>query len=442
MAERSRKLVPWGYYAVPHLKKHKRDAGKNAASAKPGVFVGYADHKGFSACQILDTKTRCISVVPYEQVTFHRDCFPYLNPSGQDWPQLEITEIPDELTSIEGSEVMCSPELEPYVMGNVRTRARVAAAETAARADRDKAQVEEERAAIQAVDAARSAPVVDSAQQIAREREALDQLADCQAGCVFLDEEEPVKKVNTGKQLLALVDNKYILFCGHAKTGDKNAKDILPDPLTWDEATNSPDWKDWIEVSRAERRNLKKHCVYRVLSKDKVLDLLRQGVRIHTCRNVLKKKIDEHCKPYQHKSRASFQGFTEIERFDFHETFAAVASSTVVHLVISLAVGLKLRLHQLNVVGAYLYAPLAADLYMWAPDGIRKFKDECWQLLSHLYCEKAAGAAWKKLFRDLLIEFGFKAVNLDETLFVMHNEKKAGQLIIVEPVPGPSSRCP
>eukprot|EP00961_Rhodomonas_salina_P040121 539259-Rhodomonas_salina.1 len=116
-----RKLVPWGCYAVPHLKKHKHDAGKNAASAKPGVFVGYGtDHKGFSACQILDTKTRHISFVPYEQ--------------------LEITEIPDELTSIVGGELMCRPELEPYVMGNVLTRARVAAAKTAAQADRDKAQ--------------------------------------------------------------------------------------------------------------------------------------------------------------------------------------------------------------------------------------------------------------------------------------------------------------
>eukprot|EP00961_Rhodomonas_salina_P078709 1058563-Rhodomonas_salina.1 len=43
---------------------------------------------------------------------------------------------------------------------------------------------------------------------------------------------------------------------------------ILPDPRTWDEAMNSPDWKDWIEASHAERRNLKKHGVYSVLSKD------------------------------------------------------------------------------------------------------------------------------------------------------------------------------
>eukprot|EP00961_Rhodomonas_salina_P278627 3764232-Rhodomonas_salina.1 len=110
------KLAPWGCYAVPHLKPKQRKPGKDAAKVRPGIFIWYAEHKGFSACQILDPKKRAIAYVPFEQVEFHQDCFPYKDPKGQKWPPLEITEFPDELTTQDGDELMCRPEMEPYVL--------------------------------------------------------------------------------------------------------------------------------------------------------------------------------------------------------------------------------------------------------------------------------------------------------------------------------------
>eukprot|EP00961_Rhodomonas_salina_P192216 2593733-Rhodomonas_salina.1 len=90
--------------------------------------------------------------------------------------------------------------------------------------------------------------------------------------------------------------------------------------------------REWIEAAKAERQNLKKHKTFEILSKTEVRDLILHGVRIHTCRNVMKKKLDELGRQYQHKCSASFRGFTQIERYDFHETLAAVASSAVVRL--------------------------------------------------------------------------------------------------------------
>eukprot|EP00961_Rhodomonas_salina_P195018 2632955-Rhodomonas_salina.2 len=86
--------------------------------------------------------------------------------------------------------------------------------------------------------------------------------------------------------------------------------------------------------------------------------------------------------------------------------FTAVASSAAVRLVISVTIGLGQSLHQLDVVGAYFcapLAPLAEDLAMWEPKGICKHNRECWALLAHLYCGREAGAAWKNLFKELLI---------------------------------------
>lgn len=225
-------------------------------------------------------------------------------------------------------------------------------------------------------------------------------------------------------------DEAAVVFCGHACTGDELHPDILPDPRTWAEAMDQPDWQEWVEASKTERRNLRKRKTYRVLSKAEVKNIMKQGKRIHTCKNVMKKKINAQGQPYKHKSRAAFRGFTQVNHFDFHETFAAVASSGIVRLVVALSVGARLTMHQLDVVGAYLNAHMAEELYMWAPEGIAKSEGECWQILSQLYGTRSAGAAWKELFVKLTMEFGFENVNMDDTLFVLRDEA-TDRLIVI-----------
>eukprot|EP00961_Rhodomonas_salina_P269850 3645454-Rhodomonas_salina.1 len=156
-------------------------------------------------------------------------------------------------------------------MNNVRTRARVAAAQAEHQAQQDQVRVEEEN------EPRNEAPRIDPAEQIAREQAAIEQLAEAPGGA-YLDEPE-------SDQVFVMVGNDYILYCGHAIAGDKKANDILPDPRTWEEAMSAPDWREWIEAAKAERQNLKNHKTFEVLSKSKVRDLIRSGVRIHTCRN-------------------------------------------------------------------------------------------------------------------------------------------------------------
>lgn len=88
-----KRFVQWGCYAAPHLKAKQCQPGKDTAKAKPGIFLKCSDHKGFSTCQILDPKTQAITYVPFEQVNFHQDCFPYRDPKGQSWQPLEIREL-------------------------------------------------------------------------------------------------------------------------------------------------------------------------------------------------------------------------------------------------------------------------------------------------------------------------------------------------------------
>eukprot|EP00961_Rhodomonas_salina_P083972 1128667-Rhodomonas_salina.1 len=114
---------------------------------------------------------------------FHRDCFPYRKQASRDWQPLEITETPDKFTTQEGGELMCRQEFEPYVMNDVRTRARVAAAQAEHQAQQDRARVEEEN---KEPAQRREAPRIDPAEQIAREQAAIEQLAE-EPGGAYLD---------------------------------------------------------------------------------------------------------------------------------------------------------------------------------------------------------------------------------------------------------------
>eukprot|EP00961_Rhodomonas_salina_P131429 1768846-Rhodomonas_salina.2 len=123
-------------YTVPHVKQHKRGQGKLADQAKQGIFLGYGHQKAYSLCLILNPKTRRYAKVQYDQITFHRDYFPYRDPKGQKRQplSLDIQEFPDEQTVPDEGETMCNQDIEPLITSEVRTRAR-AAAEAAAKND-------------------------------------------------------------------------------------------------------------------------------------------------------------------------------------------------------------------------------------------------------------------------------------------------------------------
>ena len=71
-----RRIKPFGCYVLPFVKSGRRKTGKNADRAKPGIFVGYWHSEGYSACLILDPKTRRTQKVPYEQCKVFVDEFP------------------------------------------------------------------------------------------------------------------------------------------------------------------------------------------------------------------------------------------------------------------------------------------------------------------------------------------------------------------------------
>jgi hypothetical protein len=110
-----------------------------------------------------------------------------------------------------------------------------------------------------------------------------------------MDEEESVPL--DGEESALTDEGAYTIFCWHSIAGDKDKAALNPDPASWEEAMSRPDWKQWVEASKAERRNLINRKVFTVLTDSEVERLQQGGVTIHTTKNVLKTKINPQGNP-------------------------------------------------------------------------------------------------------------------------------------------------
>ena len=411
-------LKPWGCWAKIHLGKQRTIQSAPSMRGRAGIFLGFAFHKGFSAYQILHPDTGKISKVPFEQVEFDEECFPYRNPRGQRWPPLDLTDEDDEQVEIAKNERMEPEDEEPYVLRNTRLRARKIAEDTQQR-ERN----EEATRNGQDIDPA-SVPVIPE-EDIPIIPNASLKIPSEQPGTtgdpsVYFDEallshvafaathpefEVDIERTSGGKWdagVLAL-----------AATTRKALGIEAENVKTWNQAMKGKNVVHWLGARDKERAVLFEKEAIRVVSDEELDELLRNGTPILTGRNALKEKTNESGEFYMPKCRAVLHGFKEIQYRDFYKTFAAVASGTAIRTAVSLGVGSGARFHHVNIKGAYLNSPNAVRQYMWAPDGIAKKKRECWEVLSSIYGKRSAGYDWKQTFVPAILKFGFKAATID-----------------------------
>jgi len=115
-------------------------------------------------------------------------------------------------------------------------------------------------------------------------------------------------------------------------------------------------------------------------------------------------------------------GYSQVEGVDYEETFAPVAKPTTFRTMLALAQIYKLKIHQLDVDSAFLYAPLEEDVYMKAPPDMKLKPGQCLHLLKSLYGLKQAPRNWHLHFVKFIKTLGFVQSTLDNCLFTMHKD--------------------
>jgi hypothetical protein len=184
------------------------------------------------------------------------------------------------------------------------------------------------------------------------------------------------------------------------------------DTPTVREALNGSHADEWQQSIQNENDSLRKRNVFTIVD-------LPAGRKALKAKYILKlKSMAEGRKKY--KARLVVLGCNQREGIDYLETFAPVAKGGTIRLLLALAQLLKLHVHQMDVDTAFLYAPLAEEIYMKAPEGMGGvLPGQALRLNKSLYGLKQAPMNFNNHIDEFIRSLGFKRCISDHCLYVM-----------------------
>ena len=115
------------------------------------------------------------------------------------------------------------------------------------------------------------------------------------------------------------------------------------------------------------------------------------------------------------------QGFTQVKGEDYDLTWSPTVWYNTLHTLLAITAVEDLKVHQVNVVRAYLTTDLEEEVFMELPEGFKPNPDDkgkmC-QLRKALYRLKQLGRMWNKLLIAFLSSLGFRQSATDTGIMV------------------------
>ena len=111
---------------------------------------------------------------------------------------------------------------------------------------------------------------------------------------------------------------------------------------------------------------------------------------------MFRNKLDEHGTIIRNKARLVVQGYNQEEGIDYDETFAPVARTEAIRLLIAFASHMEFTLYQMDVKSAFLNGLLQEEVFVKQPPGFENndFPDHVYKLDKALYGLKQDPRAW------------------------------------------------
>lgn len=181
-------------------------------------------------------------------------------------------------------------------------------------------------------------------------------------------------------------------------------------PNTYEEAIKSPEAEKWKAAMNAELSTLRENNSWEVVplpdgrtqTKGKWVFTLKQG-KTHN--------------DVQFKARYVACGYSQKQGIDYDETFSPTTRFTSIRALLQKAANEELHIHQMDVKGAYLNAPIDKEIYVQQPIGFEVRSDSGRQLScllrKSLYGLKQSGRNWHHTLTEYLRAEGFEASKVD-----------------------------
>jgi hypothetical protein len=170
-------------------------------------------------------------------------------------------------------------------------------------------------------------------------------------------------------------------------------------------------YPDWVLAMQEELNNFTRNEVWHLVP--------RSNQNVVGTKWIFRNKQDEHGVVTRNKARLVAKGYSQVEGFDFDETYAPVARLESIRILLAYATYHGFKLYQMDMKSAFLNGPIKEEVYVEQPLGFEdsEYPNYVYKLSKALYGLKQAPRAWYECLRVFLITNGFKVGKVDPTLF-------------------------
>ena len=200
----------------------------------------------------------------------------------------------------------------------------------------------------------------------------------------------------------------------------------LPVPTSISNISSLSNAEEWNIANQSEINSLLQNDTWILVD----LPAGRQAIK---CGWVWRIKLKEDNSVLKYKSRLCAKGYSQVHGIDYFDTFAPTGRIDTLRLFLHLCIQFQLTQHQIDIVSAFLMAPLHEDIYMTQPPGFisSKFPDKVCKLQKSIYGLKQAPRLWNFEMNHCLTSLGFTAHLVSPCIYIKTESDSTFSLIFL-----------
>lgn len=197
-------------------------------------------------------------------------------------------------------------------------------------------------------------------------------------------------------------------------------QEVKQSPLSVQEAMGGSNSEKWKGAMKSEMDSLQENGVYEIVDRP-------AGKKVVKSKWVFRVKTNELGEVEKYKARVVAKGFSQVEGVDYDQTFSPTVRFESIRQLVAMGASKGMKMHQMDVTTAFLYAPLEEVVYMEQPEGTVEEKNQgkVMRLLKCLYGLKQSPRQWNICIDTALKQLGFVRLKSDVGIYVKGEGEEA-----------------